>query len=104
MVVTPPSAPKNLTLGEIARNGTDFRDLMKDLDKKVGPAPVRIGTELVGVLGNRCGLVSDSVARREFQPLFRMETRSVCAAHLSMPACAVDAKCTWFLNSCTAKP
>src|ERR1044072_716527 len=32
IVVVPPTAPKNLTLGEIARNGTDFRDLMKDLD------------------------------------------------------------------------
>ena len=28
MVVTGPTTPKSLTLGEIARNGTDFRDLM----------------------------------------------------------------------------
>jgi hypothetical protein len=104
MVVTPPTAPKNLTLGEIARNGTDFRDLMKDLDKKVGPAPVRNGTELVGVLNTRCGLASDSLACGEFKPLFRMDTRSACGAHLSMATCAVDTKCTWFLNSCTAKP
>ena len=44
------------------------------------------------ILNNQCGLVSDSLACREFKPLFRMEARSACAAHLSMDACAVDAK------------
>src|ERR1700704_4868202 len=70
MVVTAPTTPKNLTLGEIARNGTDFRDLMKDLDKKVGPAPVKTG-DLVGILSSRCGLSPDSLSCREFKPLFR---------------------------------
>jgi hypothetical protein len=102
----PPSPPvaKSPTLGEIARNGTDFRALMKDLDNKVGTAPVNSGKDLVGVLGNRCGLVSDSVACREFKPLFRIETIAACAAHLSPPTCAVDARCTWAFNSCTMKP
>jgi hypothetical protein len=101
---TPPTAPKNPTLGEIARNGTDFRALMKDLDKKVGPSPVKNGTELIGILNTRCGPSSNSVACREFKPLFRMDHRSACGAHLSVATCAVDVKCTWFLNSCTPKP
>jgi hypothetical protein len=58
----PPPSPRSPTFGEIARNGTDFRALMKDLDSKVGTAPVKSGKDLVGVLGNRCGLVADSVA------------------------------------------
>lgn len=101
IVVVPPSSPKNLTLGEIARNGTDFRDLMKDLDRKVGPAPIRNG-ELVGILSSRCGLSPDSLSCREFKPLF-VDHKSSCAAHLSMATCLVSDKCTWFLNSCTSK-
>lgn len=101
IVVTPPSSP---TLGEIARNGTDFRSLMKDLDRQVGPAPVRNGTDLIGVLNSRCGLAADSLACREFKPLFSVGALSACATHHSMAACAIDAKCVWFLNSCTAKP
>ena len=101
LVVIAPTGPKNLTLGEIARNGTDFRDLMKDLDRKVGPAPVRNG-DLVGILSSRCGLSPDSLSCREFKPLFR--DVSSCGAHLSMPSCVVDDKCRWFLNSCTSKP
>jgi hypothetical protein len=102
LVVTAPTGPKNLTLGEIARNGTDFRDLMKDLDKKVGPAPVRNG-DLVGILSSRCGLSPDSLSCREFKPLF-VDHKSSCGAHLSMATCLVNDKCTWFLNSCTSKP
>jgi hypothetical protein len=77
-VVSPPTAPKSPTLGEIARNGSDFRDLMKDLDRKVGPAPIKNGTELVGILNTRCGLTLDSLSCREFKPLFR--TLSSCGA------------------------
>jgi hypothetical protein len=100
MVVTPPTTPKNLTLGEIARNGTDFRDLMKDLDRKVGPAPVRTG-DLVGILSSRCGLSPDSLSCREFKPLFR--DGSLCGSHLSMASCVVNDTCRWFLNSCMSK-
>jgi hypothetical protein len=86
-VVASPTTPKHLTLGEIARNGTDFRDLMRDLDKKVGPAPVRNG-DLVGILSSRCGLSPDSLSCTEFKPLFR--DVSLCGAHLSMASCVVD--------------
>jgi hypothetical protein len=71
---------------------------MKDLDRKVGPAPIRNG-DLVGILSSRCGLSPDSLSRREFKPLFLTS----CAAHLSMPSCEVDDKCRWFLNSCISK-
>jgi len=101
-VVTPPTAPKGPTLGEIARNGKDYNELMKDLDRKVGSAPIRNSNELVGILNTRCGQSPDSLSCTEFKPLFR--TLSSCGSHLSMPACAVDHKCRWFLNSCVAKP
>ena len=74
---------------------------MKDLDRKVGPAPIKIG-ELVGILSSRCGLSPDSLSCREFKPLF-VDHKSSCAAHLSMATCLVSDKCTWFLNSCTSK-
>ena len=100
-VVTPPNTPKDLPLGEIARNGTDFRDLMKDLDRKVGPTPIKKDGDLVGILSSRCVLAPDSLSCREFKPLFR--DVSLCGSHVSMASCVVNEKCRWFLNSCVSK-
>ncbi len=99
----PPKAPPPASpFGDIARQGVDYRSLMRDLDAKIGTAPVRSDKELVDLLGRKCAL-SSGLGCREFKPLFAEPptgTLSACAAHGTRLACLGDKACLWTGHAC----
>ncbi len=98
----PKKAPPTSPLGEIARQGVDYRSLMRDLDAKIGTAPVKSDKELVDLLGRKCTL-SSGLGCREFKPLFAAPatgTLSACAAHMTQLTCLGDKACLWTGHAC----
>lgn len=76
-----------------AAQGRDFRLLMKDLEAKVGTAPLEDKT-LVDALGRSC-LNANSIACNEFRPLFQGAKVQPCSTHSTSLSCRTNVLCVW---------
>jgi hypothetical protein len=95
-------APPKSPFGDIARQGVDYRSLMRDLDAKIGSAPLGGEKSFVDVLGRKCTL-SSGLGCREFKPLFAeppASTFSGCAVHQTLLTCDADKACRWAAHTC----
>jgi hypothetical protein len=76
-----------------AAPGVDYRQLMRDLDARVGKAPLK-EQALVDRLGRSC-LGAQTIACTEFRPLFSAARPSSCATILTSMRCNMSPDCTW---------
>lgn len=76
-----------------AAPGVDYRQLMKDLDARIGKAPTQ-EKALVERLGRSC-LNAQSIACNEFRPLFQGLRPPDCSRIMTSLSCNLNESCAW---------
>lgn len=76
-----------------AAPGVDYRQLMRDLDARLGKAPLK-DQALVDRLGRSC-LGAQSIACTQFRPLFPAAKPSSCATIMTSMRCNLNPDCAW---------